>query len=280
MSGSRSVSAGSSKKKKIPPHVKSYSYEERLSVSYMVLVGAVTLLVGLMNGYHVSSLFENDRHFSHLSNLEREMSFRTEMGLYYSYFKTILEADSLADGFMQLYKNNLTEYPNTINTLKRFNLYPELFAGSLYRGLNQAGLLSQQCWTVNRGEGLEPARSCEGLQDPPNFYINLVWLAAAATTSLIFLLGLTISRSVLGGVISVICFFYNHGECTRVMWTPPLRESFAFPICLAQTLAVTWTTRNSRPGWRNLLAISSTTTLFIICWQFAQFMLFTQSQLK
>ena len=250
--------------------------EEKFSRSYLLLVGVLTLLAGVLNAHHVSSLFENDRHFSHLSNLEREMTFRTEMGLYYSYFKTILEADSLMEGTMQLYKNNITEYPSVINTLKRFNLYPELFAGSLYRGLNQLGLLSQQCWTVKRGSGLADVRSCEGLQDPPNFYISLVWVAAGATASLIFLLGLVISGSVTGGLISCFCFFYNHGESTRVMWTPPLRESFAFPVCLAQILAVTLTTRNKRPGWKNVLSISTTTTLFIIFWQFAQFMLFSQ----
>ena len=50
----------------------------------------------------------------------------TEQGLYYSYFKTLVEAPTYLDGLRQLYANNLTEYPNTINTLKRFNLYPEV----------------------------------------------------------------------------------------------------------------------------------------------------------
>merc|ERR550519_640115 len=122
-----------------------------------------------------------------------------------------------------------------------------------------------------------PVQSCEGMKDPPNFYISIAWSMAGLTVSLMFLLGRYLSGSVFGGLLPVVCFFYNHGECTRVMWTPPLRESFAFPICLAQILAVSITTRNIRPGWKNILSISVTTTMFIICWQFAQFMLFTQT---
>ena len=251
----------------------------------------LAISVGYLNSAHVASLFENDRHFSHLSNLEREMTFRTEMGLYYFYFKTLVQAETLGEGVLQLYRNNVTEFPLTINTLKRFNLYPELAAGLLYRGMNYLGMLSQQCWTVNRGEGLEPVQSCEGAQDPPNFYIQCVWVMAGLTTSLLFLLGLLLSSSIIGGLLPVFCFFYNHSESTRVMWTPPLRESFAFPVCLAQVeneeaavanyllqvLAVSLALRSARPGWKHLLSISLTTTTFIISWQFAQFMLFTQT---
>ena len=55
------------------------------------------------------------------------------MGLYYSYFKTAIEAPDVLDGLRGLYANNLTEYPKTINVLQRFNVYPELLLGIMYR---------------------------------------------------------------------------------------------------------------------------------------------------
>jgi len=129
------------KKRKAQPTSKNTQDDTSWSFGFKVAVFALALVAGKLNHYHVSSLFENDRHFSHLSNMEREMTFRTEMGMYYSYFKTLVRAQTLNEGLIKLYRNNMTEYPDTINTLKRFNLYPELLVGVLYRGLSNFGFL-------------------------------------------------------------------------------------------------------------------------------------------
>nr|XP_032634611.1 probable C-mannosyltransferase DPY19L1 isoform X5 [Chelonoidis abingdonii] len=235
---------------------------------------------GVLHWCHITTLFENDRHFSHLSTLEREMAFRTEMGLYYSYFKTIVEAPSFWNGMWMIMNDKLTEYPLVINTLKRFNLYPEVVLASWYRiytgVMDFIGLQTKTCWTVNRGEGLSPVESCEGLGDPASFYVAVIFLLNGVMMSLFFIYGTYLSGSRLGGLVTVLCYFFNHGECTRVMWTPPLRESFSYPFLVLQMLLLTYILRTPNINRGSLIALCVSNVFFMLPWQFAQFVLLTQ----
>uniref|UniRef100_A0AAR2L3H1 Dpy-19-like 1, like (H. sapiens) n=1 Tax=Pygocentrus nattereri TaxID=42514 RepID=A0AAR2L3H1_PYGNA len=210
-----------------------------------------------------------------MSALEKEMAFRTEMGLYYSYFKTIIEAPTFLNGLHLIMNDRLTEYPLVINTLKRFNLYPEVVLASWYRVYSSImdffRIPTKMCWSINRGEGLEPVESCEGLGDPAYFYITFVFLLNGVMMSLFYVYGAYLSGSRLGGAVTVLCFFFNHGESTRVMWTPPLRESFSYPFLVLQMLLLTYIlSRNA------ILALCVSNVVFMLPWQFAQFVLLTQ----
>ncbi|KAJ7985524.1 hypothetical protein DPEC_G00352950 [Dallia pectoralis] len=237
-------------------------------------------LAGYLHWHHLSRLFENDRHFSHLSGLEKEMAFRTEMGLYYSYFKTIIEAPTLLNGLHLIMNDQLTEYPLVINTLKRFNLYPEVVLASWYRiyvgVMGFLGLPTKMCWSINRGEGMSAVDGCEGLGDPAYFYVTFVFLLNGLMMSVFFLYGTYLSGSRLGGTVTVLCFFFNHGESTRVMWTPPLRESFSYPFLVLQMLLLTHILRTHNPSKKAMWALGISTLFFMLPWQFAQFVLLTQ----
>uniref|UniRef100_A0A673MIC5 Probable C-mannosyltransferase DPY19L1 n=1 Tax=Sinocyclocheilus rhinocerous TaxID=307959 RepID=A0A673MIC5_9TELE len=247
----------------------------KLGLSPSAFARGVSVLVLGKALYHLSHLFENDRHFSHMSSLEKEMAFRTEMGLYYSYFKTIIKAPTFMDGLYMIMNDRLTEYPLVINTLKRFNLYPEVVLASWYRAYTSTmdffGIPTKMCWTINRGEGLDPVESCEGLGDPAYFYVTFVFLLNGAMMSLFFIYGTYLSGSRLGGTVTVLCFFFNHGESTRVMWTPPLRESFSYPFLVLQMLLLTYILRKN-----TMMALGISNIFFMLPWQFAQFVLLTQ----
>ena len=146
----------------------------KLMLTFHVILAVIC---GVLYRNHIFNLKENEVHFSHLSDMEREMSFRTEMGFYYSYYKTLTDSPSFWKGIVDMTADNHTEYPDTINALQRFNLYPEVFVGGLYRVFHAIltdalGFKTKTCWTVNRGEQFPPVESCEGAGDRMYFYIH------------------------------------------------------------------------------------------------------------
>ena len=208
------------------------------------------LMLGYMHTIHISTLFENDKHFSHLSTLERELSFRTESGLYYYYFKILVndQSSSLYTLVKQFIINDeRTEYPFKINSLERFNLYPEVFVAFLYRLANGFGWLTKTCWEVNRDENMPPVESCEGFLEPIYFYSQSIFILHGFSMGfLFFLCWLLNEQSLWSGLIGCLCFIFNHSEATRVMWTPALRENFSFPFLLLQMISVTYFIKLSR----------------------------------
>ncbi|ELW70437.1 Protein dpy-19 like protein 2 [Tupaia chinensis] len=251
-------------------------------------------------------------------------------GLYYSYFKTIIEAPSFLEGLWMIMNDRLTEYPLVINTVKRFHLYPEVVIACWYRVfmgmMNVLGVEAKTCWNVTRIEPLsqthgawhlwdgEPSRapqcpgasrrsgtvpvrsgkagapqapaldrrgrltalSPQGPGEPACFYVGVIFILNGLMMGLFFMYGAYLSGTQLGGLITVLCYFFNHGEATRVMWTPPLRESFSYPFLVLQMYILTLILRAPNSSGRHYLALCLSTVAFLLPWQFAQFILFTQ----
>ncbi|KAL3831444.1 hypothetical protein ACJMK2_023195 [Sinanodonta woodiana] len=281
ISSSNHGASSSNKGNKRVKHDEDNFTSKRNAILYKGLIVIIAIGVGVLHRNHVAGMFERDRHFSHLSTLERELAFRTEMGLYYSYYKTIIEAPAFSDGLISVMYDNITEYPLTINVLKRFNLYPEVVLAAGYRTYEAISAAmkrpTKMCWSVNRGEGMPPVLSCEGLGEPAYFYIEAVFALNGLMMSIFFLFGTYLSGSIFGGVLVVCSFFYNHGECTRVQWTPPLRESFAYPFLVMQMFLVTHIIRMKAPTKLHSLLLAFATVCFMLPWQFAQFALLTQT---
>ena len=250
----------------------------------------ISILLSLIYFQVITLLFENDRHFSHLSPVEREMSLRTEMAFYYNYFKRIADPSdqihtnlthvSVYHSIRTILNDNLTEFPNTINALKKFNIYPEVIIGLNYRifayFLNLFDLSPlKECYLVSRGADLSPVESCEGLSEPIYFYIYSVFAFNSLVFGFLFLNSYIISDNIFGTIITLMMFAYNHKNCTRIQWTPPLRESFGYPVYLILQTYVNYLVADSKRPLNRMLVISLMVCL-LLCWQFSPFLLLSQ----
>uniref|UniRef100_A0A8C4NSQ7 Dpy-19 like C-mannosyltransferase 3 n=1 Tax=Dicentrarchus labrax TaxID=13489 RepID=A0A8C4NSQ7_DICLA len=217
------------------------------SVGWSISVG-----LGLLCCIYMATLHENDLWFSNIKEVEREISFRTECGLYYSYFKQMLQAPSIQEGLSDLIHDNLTESKRTINLLQRMNIYQEVFLSVLYR------LLPIQSYL-----------------EPVYFYIYTVFSLQAVYVIALYLTAWLLSGSWLAGVLTGIWYILNRVDTTRVEFTISLRENWSLPFLALQVTAITCYLRPQLTVMVWLMYV--TTFCFCLTWQFNQFILLVQA---
>ncbi|XP_030367716.1 probable C-mannosyltransferase DPY19L3 isoform X3 [Strigops habroptila] len=219
--------------------------------------GIVAISLGLLTSVYVATLHENDLWFSNIKEVEREISFRTECGLYYSYYKQMIQAASIQQGLHGLVYDNKTESVRTINILERMNVYQEVFLSILYRILPIQQYL-----------------------EPVYFYIYTLFGLQAVYIIALYVTSWLLSGTWLSGLLAACWYITNRIDTTRVEFTIPLRENWALPFFAVQIAAITYLLRtNLQPAQERLtfMAVFIATFLFSLTWQFNQFMMLIQA---
>lgn len=228
-------------------------------VSLLVGIG-IACYIGYSYSVYIKLLHENDMWFSNIQQVEREISFRTESGLYFSYFKTMVLAPSISDGIHQLTHDNVTEHLRTINILERFNIYQEVILGICYK--------------------LMPI-SWQSSIEYVYFYLNAIFGLHGFYMIALYLSSWMLSGSFIAGILSNAFFiFSSRFDMTRISFTMPLRESFSLPFIYLQIAVLTYYFRKDiKPSHSKvcLWLITIFTICFTITWQFAQFVLLLQA---
>ncbi|XP_035810031.1 probable C-mannosyltransferase DPY19L3 isoform X2 [Amphiprion ocellaris] len=227
---------------------------------HCVSMAAGLLLAGLLaltQAWFVNAIHENLLWFSQLKEVEREISFRTECGLYYSYYKQMLQAPSVQEGLSELIHDNLTESKRTINLLQRMNIYQEVFLSVLYR------LLPIQSYL-----------------EPVYFYIYTVFSLQAVYVIALYLTAWLLSGSWLAGTLTGLWYILNRVDTTRVEFTISLRENWSLPFLALQVTTITCYLRPQLIALQQKVMVwlmYVTTFCFCLTWQFNQFILLVQA---
>lgn len=229
-------------------------------VNYIGFV--VALLCGFIFGKYMQELHETKLWFSHIRQVEQEISLRTEAGLYYSYYKFAVHPEITFNSIIYaLVHDNSTEFPRQINVFKRFNIYQELILAVLYKFFASFRLFRDYC-----------------LPKPILFYVYSCFTFAGFGVTTLFLLAWAVTGSWLYGLLVFTWMLTNIDDSTRVFFTVNLRENFALPFFWLQNACVVIMLRLSDVACKKYYFIFFLSTfLFALFWQFTQFILVLQS---
>ncbi|XP_059841049.1 probable C-mannosyltransferase DPY19L4 isoform X2 [Hypanus sabinus] len=212
---------------------------------------------GMLYAVYLSTFHERKFWFSSRQDLEREISFQADSGLYYYYYKKMLQATSIQEGFFELTHDNKTLSLRTLNSVQQIGLYPEVFAGILYR-------------ITGSRETIEPVY----------FYIGIIFGLQAVYVTALYVTSWMLSGTWMAGMLTVIWYIINRTDTTRVEHTVPLRENWALPYLALQVGALTGylkTNINSTMEVFSYLLMCASAFAFIMMWEMSHYVLFVQA---
>uniref|UniRef100_A0A1A8LGJ0 Dpy-19-like 4 n=2 Tax=Nothobranchius pienaari TaxID=704102 RepID=A0A1A8LGJ0_9TELE len=240
--------------------VQSSNQRSAAGVVQHLVRGLFGLLAAMACGtlYAVFLSAHHDRRFwfSARQELERELSFQGGSGLYYHFYKQMLAAPSFAEGFYQLLVDNGTVSGQTINSVERFFLYPELILSFIYR--------------VSGGQDYV---------EPVYFYVGAVLGLQAFCVTALFVCSWMMSGTWVAGVLTVSWYLVNRQDGSKVVQALPLRDNWAVPYFSCQVAALTGfliTNTSSAAEMFCSLTMSISTFTFLLLWEHAHYVLFVQ----
>ncbi|XP_013880245.1 probable C-mannosyltransferase DPY19L4 [Austrofundulus limnaeus] len=195
--------------------------------------------------------------FSTRQDLERELSFQGGSGFYYHFYKQMLAAPSFQTGFSDLLVDNRTVSGETMNSVQRLFLYPELLTSFIYR-----------------------VTGCQDYVEPVYFYIGSVLGLQAFYVTALFVCSWMMSGSWVSGMLAVSWYLINRQDATRVDQAVPLRLNWALPFFSCQVAALTGFLSNSLGSAAEMfcyMTMSISTFSFLLLWEHAHYVLFIQA---
>ncbi|KAF6099129.1 dpy-19 like 4 [Phyllostomus discolor] len=198
----------------VPERAPKYVLFHRFAKIFIGCLAAVTS--GMMYALYLSAYHERKFWFSNRQELEREITFQGDSGIYYSYYKDMLKAPSFERGVYELTHNNKTVSLKTINAVQQMSLYPELIASALYQATGSNEII-----------------------EPVYFYIGIVFGLQGIYVTALFVTSWLMSGTWLAGMLTVAWFIINRVDTTRIEYSIPLRENWALPYFACQVAALT-----------------------------------------
>ena len=207
---------------------------------------------------YLRQLHELHLWFSNIREVEREISLRTEAGLYYSYYKQLIFTPNFSKGIHDLKVDNITEHGRSINILQRFNIHQEVALAYLYR-------------TIDLRDTIQPIL----------FYVYACFAWCGVGVTALFFLSWYLCSTWTAGFLTVVWYITNLDDSTRAFFTVNLREHFAFPFLWLQFLVICVLlhpkSRSFCAHFTLLAAFVTFSFLFSLMWQFNQFVFLLQA---